>query len=129
MSATAFSGVGWQFPLALSPDGRVTRTAESGSVRQSIWTILSTSPGERVMLPNFGCGIYDQVFSPAGGATYGQLREAVVQALVAWEPRIDVIGVDVSPSPDRNEVLLISIRYLLKTTNSRFNLVYPFYAG
>lgn len=97
------------------------------AVRQSIWMILSTAHGERLMRPDFGCGIHDLVFASNSAATIGQLSNAVNQALIQWEPRIDLLSVDVFPDLDLPGRLLIQINYQVRTTNNRFNLVYPFY--
>jgi hypothetical protein len=96
------------------------------SVRQSIGIILGTSRGERVMRPDFGCGIHDLVFSTNSPGTAGRIASEVRQALLQWEPRIDVVNIQVESGGD-GEVLLISIEYRVRTTNNVFNLVYPFY--
>lgn len=132
--SSEFFGVGWHFPLALDLDsadparkGAVALAHYEASIRQSIWMILSTSPGERVMRPDFGCGIHDLVFAVNDEATAGQVISLVQQALLQWEPRIDVLGVTAAPDPAQPQLLLIEVTYRVRTTNSRFNLVYPFY--
>ncbi len=124
--ARAFLGVGWTFPVALDDQGALQRAAYEESVRQSIWIILGTAKGERVMRPEFGCGIYDLVFEVNGAATAGKVVQAVREALLAFEPRIDVRDVQVRPE-QQGEVMLISIDYEVRATNNAFNLVYPFY--
>lgn len=123
----SFIGAGWAFPTAIDSQGRVARSDGGQAVHQSIWMILSTAKGERIMEPDFGCGIYDLVFSPSNESTLGQVRQEVVEALVRWEPRIDVLGVAVRTDDDALNRLLIDIQYAVRNTNSRFNLVYPFY--
>ena len=125
--ANEFLGVGWNFPVRLDPEGQIAMAEHEESVRQSIWTILSTAPGERVMRPDFGCGIHDLVFAPNSPGTAGQLMGEVRRALVRWEPRIDLLEVDAAPDPAQPDRLLIVIRYQVRTTNNEFNLVYPFY--
>lgn len=130
-----FLGVGWGFPLAakLPPDTEKTKgkriaVAEyEESVRQSIRIILSTSKGERVMRPDFGCGLFELVFEPNSAGTRGMAEHHVSEALLLWEPRIDVLQVKATASGDRDEILLISIDYRVRTTDNRFNMVYPFY--
>jgi phage baseplate assembly protein W len=95
-------------------------------VRQSILVILGTAKGERVMRPDFGCGIHDLVFANASAATIGRLIREVHESLLRLEPRIDVTQVDVRPG-DTSNVLLIDIDYEVRATNTAFNLVYPFY--
>jgi phage baseplate assembly protein W len=126
-----FLGVGWSFPLEAVKQGdkapAVLRTADyEESVRQSIWLILSTAKGERVMRPDFGCGIYDLVFETNSASTAGRIEEEVRDALLFFEPRIDVLGVHVT-SEGQGERLLISIDYQVRATDNLFNMVYPFY--
>lgn len=121
-----FLGKGWQFPVALDEGGAVEVAAYEDSVRQSIWVILGTAKGERVMRPDFGCGIYDMVFGVNSATTASDAAEEVRDALVSYEPRIDVLGVEVEPGGD-GEVLYVSIDYQVRATNTVFNLVYPFY--
>lgn len=119
-------GVGAAFPPAYTPDGGLALAAEGENVRQSILLILKTAKGERVMRPEFGCGIYDLVFELNNATTAGKASQAVQEALILFEPRIDLLDVRVTSGGDR-EVLLISIDYRLRSTNDVFNLVYPFY--
>jgi hypothetical protein len=125
---TDFLGLGWDFPIRLSEGGQIETTRDGDeSVRQSIWTILATSPGERVMRPGFGCGVHDLVFGVNNAATATAVSGAVREALATWEPRIDVLDVSAAADPSRANVLLVEISYQVRSTNSRFNLVYPFY--
>jgi phage baseplate assembly protein W len=79
------------------------------------------------MRPDFGCGIYDYVFAPINTSTIMLIEASVREALVFWEPRIQITGVKAVADADEEEKLLISIDYTVRTTNNRFNLVYPFY--
>jgi uncharacterized protein len=121
-----FLGVGWKFPVALD-QGRIAMAEAEESIRESIWIILATARGERKMRPDFGCGIHDLVFAGNSGETSARVASEVRQALILWEPRIDLI--DVSAGTDEAEPtrLLIQIEYRVRATNNRFNLVYPFY--
>lgn len=122
-----FLGIGTRFPLALDPQtGQLARAAYEESVRQSILVILGTAKGERVMRPDFGCGIHDLVFANASAATVGRIVHEVNEALLRLEPRIDVLQVDARLG-DTSNVLLIEIEYEVRATNTAFNLVYPFY--
>jgi uncharacterized protein len=128
MADTDFLGLGWNFPIGLDSGGQIALTSDGEeSIRQSIWTILATAPGERVMRPDFGCGIHDLVFGVNNAATATAVTRAVREALATWEPRIDVLDAYAAPDPDRPNVLVIEINYQVRSTNSRFNLVYPFY--
>ena len=128
MSGNDFLGVGWNFPVTKDAGGQIalTPSAEEG-IRQSIWMILSTAPGERVMRPDFGCGIADLVFGVNNAGTATAVASAVREALAIWEPRIDVLDVYAAADPQRPNVLLVDINYAIRSNNSRFNLVYPFY--
>ena len=95
-------------------------------VVESIWIILGTAKGERVMRPDFGCDIHEFVFAPLNETTVTLIRDAVEEALVLWEPRIEVLSVQARPEA-REAVLAISVRYRIRTTNTEYNMVYPFY--
>jgi phage baseplate assembly protein W len=120
-------GEGWSFPIKPDPLGRLTYLRADTKIEQSLWIILSTSPGERQMLPEFGCGIYDLVFEPNTAALRGLVREKVREALIRWEPRIDVLEVRVEKPEDQSNQLLIRVDYRVRSSNSLYNLVYPFY--
>ncbi len=130
--SSEFLGVGWKFPVAadgVEPDavGPIAMAAYEQSIRQSIWLILATAPGERVMRPDFGCGVHDLVFAVNDAGTAGRVASEVRQALILWEPRIDLLRVDAGADPGEPSRLLIEIEYRVRSTNNRFNLVYPFY--
>ena len=128
MSNSDFLGLGWNFPIGLDDGGQIELAPDGEEgIRQSIWMILGTSPGERVMRPDFGCGIHDMVFGVNDPATANAVAGAVRGALAAWEPRIDVLDVYAVPDPSRPNLLVVEINYQVRATNSRFNLVYPFY--
>jgi Bacteriophage baseplate protein W len=126
MPSADFLGKGWNFPVTLNEDNRIIAAARQESIQQSIWIILATAPGERVMRPDFGCGLHQLVFALNDATTVGRVRLEVRQALVRWEPRIEVLDVGVEVKGD-GEVLLINISYRVRSTNNFFNLVYPFY--
>ena len=125
-----FLGVGWGFPVKVHAEGEnegKIRLAEyEESVRQAILIILSTAKGERAMRPEFGCGIYDLVFEVNSATTSGRVAKSVRDALLEFEPRIDVRDIQTQPQ-NGGEVLMISIDYEVRATNNVFNLVYPFY--
>ncbi len=95
--ARTFLGVGVSFPLKADNNGVIEIAAYEASVRQSIWLILGTAKGERVMRPEFGSGIYDLVFETQTAATAGQISQMVREDLLFWEPRIEVLDVEVVP--------------------------------
>jgi phage baseplate assembly protein W len=124
--AVDFLGRGWNFPVGIDREQRILMSTDEENIRQSIWIILATAPGERMMRPDFGCGIHRLVFSVNNAKTRAELVEAVRLALVMWEPRIDVLAVTVE-TKGQGEVLLINIQYRVRTTNNMFNMVFPFY--
>jgi phage baseplate assembly protein W len=127
MSDGDFLGSGWRFPIMPDHGHEVPGSWGEDSIRDAIWIILATAPGERLMRPDFGCGLHEMVFSLNDAATQGRITYAVRNALIQWEPRIDVLDVDVETRGGRSEVLLINVHYRVRSTNNFFNLVYPFY--
>lgn len=132
--ASEFLGTGWAFPVTVNGDGAVKRSSYEENIKESIGIILGTAKGERQMRPDFGCGIHELVFARNNQATAGIAAYHVEQALIRWEPRIELIRVQASPDRDQtdrssgaSEFLVISIEYRVIATNSIFNLVYPFY--
>jgi phage baseplate assembly protein W len=117
--------MGWKFPVQVSPAGQLTFSSGEQSIEEAIWIILATARGERLMLPRFGCGIHDLVFAPNNPATRGNVAHLVKDALTEWEPRIDVMDVNVD-APEPN-TMLIRVDYRIRSNNTFANLVYPFY--
>jgi phage baseplate assembly protein W len=126
-TSSAVSGRGWKNPIALDEHGDFALSEGEANIEEAIWIILSTAFGERLMHPDFGCGIHDLVFSPNNASTAGLARYYVEDALVSLEPRIDVEEVLVQAEPAQTELLIISVAYRVRANDSRFNLVYPFY--
>lgn len=120
-------GKGWRFPVYPTQSGALQLSGGETKIRQSLWIILSTAPGERQMRPDFGCGIHDLVHMPNTAALRGMVRERVRDALTRWEPRIDVVDVRVETSPDVRNYLTIRIDYRVRANNAIFNLVFPFF--
>ena len=122
-----FLGIGWKFPLQVGPDGKIARSKYEQRIEESIYLILSTAKGERVMLSDFGCGIHDLVFAPNNQTTIAMVVQTVRKALVAYEPRIDVLEVRAETAPEEPNLLLVRINYCIRANNALGNLVYPFY--
>jgi phage baseplate assembly protein W len=125
--AKTFLGVGWAFPVQLQADQGIAAVAYEEDIRQAIFIILGTNPGERVMRPEFGAGLNRFVFEPVNTTTLALVQTRVQEALIDWEPRIDVLAVDVTTQPPERNTLLIEVSYRVRATNTLHNLVYPFY--
>lgn len=123
-----FLGVGVSFPLRVE-NGKIAWARYEEAIRESIITIVGTAMGERVMRPDFGCGIHDLAFSVNDVSTAALAIFYVEEALKKWEPRIEVINVDANADRKEGDRLNISIEYRDISTNNRYNLVYPFYLG
>ncbi len=122
-----FIGKGWRFPLSTTSTGGIDLVSGDRELEEAITIILSTAIGERPMRPEFGCGIHDHVFAPADATTAGLLVYEVKRALARWEPRIDVVDVQVSIDTVDRASLYLDIRYSKRGTNDPRNLVFPFY--
>ncbi len=122
-----FLGRGWSFPVQPGRDGGLGMVAGETSVEQSIVIILGTSPGERFMRPEFGCGAWDLVMEPNTPQLHGRLQLRVREALTRWEPRIDVLDVSVGTPPQQRNQLDVRISYRIRGNNATYNLVYPYF--
>ncbi|WLA69199.1 GPW/gp25 family protein [Bradyrhizobium diazoefficiens] len=122
-----FLGVGWSFPFTVLPDGAVQSVSYEKDIEQAIYIILATAKGERVMRPDFGCGIHDLVFSAIDTALIGQIKRDVTDALRTFEARIEVLRVAVGQGRVLDGRLDIEIDYRVRTTNQPGNYVYSFY--
>jgi phage baseplate assembly protein W len=123
-----YMGRGWAFPPRIEPaSGRVATVADEQDIRQSILIILKTAKGERVMRPDFGCGIHNLVFAAIDTATLAQVKRDIEDALRTYEARIDVTAVQARAGNLVNGELIIEIDYRVRQTNQPGNLVFPFY--
>jgi phage baseplate assembly protein W len=135
-------GAGIAFPFRVDAQGHMAMNSLEDHVRQSILLILQTAKGERMMRRDFGSGLHDLVFEPLNAATVARVKHEVKDALVRFEPRIEVLKVEVTADskqigvlvvngatvdPNHVGVLLIYIEYRVRETDAIFNLVYPFY--
>jgi phage baseplate assembly protein W len=128
-----FVGAGWSFPLRVNAKGGISLSRSDRGVEEAIRIILGTPIGERRMRPLFGCAIHDLTFASNDPSTHGLIRYHVQEALARWEPRINVVDIRVRGDDDDPTRLndpshvMIEIDYVLRATNERRNLVYPFY--
>jgi uncharacterized protein len=122
-----FTGRGWAFPVRVSPRGGIALVSGTDELDGALRMILATAPGERVMRPEFGCAIWDEVFTGADANSLGAMTQAVSDAVGRWEPRVVLEDVTARPDPDDTSCVRIELRYVIKATNDRRNLVFPFY--
>ena len=146
MSNLDFIGSGWRFPIKVNARGRLEWSDGPERIQDSIWLIIKTALGERLMRPKFGAGVDDFVFQSNSDVNRSALAIAIKSALTRWEPRIDLEEVrvvsaadfesvesvdspDLRPSNPRDleSQVLVTIQYRIRTTNELFNVVFPFY--
>lgn len=126
MSDVDLIGKGWKFPIKVNAKGGLSYSDGPERVQDAIWIVLGTSIGERLMRMDFGGGAHDYVFQSNSDVVRTQLASAVREALVKWEPRIELVNVSVQQGNQPSEVMA-SIDYRIRSTNELFNLVYPLY--
>ena len=125
--ARKFLGQGWRYPVSLNGRGGIAMSRAGDDIQAAILIILGTARGERVMRPEFGSSIHEFVYAPNSATTHGLIAYHVREALGQWEPRIDVLDVDVQADIADSSRVLINIVYEVIATNDVRNLVYPFY--
>lgn len=121
-----FLGVGVRFPLRVE-EGKIALAKYEDSIKESINIILGTSKGERVMRPDFGCGLSELVYSKNDTAAASLAIFYIQEALKKWEPRIELIKVDANADRTEGNKMILSIEYRVVSSNNRYNIVYPFY--
>lgn len=129
MSDTAadFVGRGISFPMRVDQSGALSLTSGADDIDASLRMVLITAPGERLMRPKFGCKIWELLFEPVNANTIGLMAEAVREAVSQWEPRVTLEDVEIEPDQRDHARVLINLKYRIRATNDRRNLVYPFY--
>jgi phage baseplate assembly protein W len=128
-SEKSFLGKGWAFPPAFDIQTKYVRmVSEEEDIQQSIRIILGTVPGERIMNPKFGCGIIKHVFETTDATSITILKDLIYDAILYYEPRIKSEKIDILTEKIEEGILLVHISYRIIITNTRSNMVYPFYA-
>ncbi|MCK9395297.1 MAG: GPW/gp25 family protein [Methylobacter sp.] len=124
----SFLGKGWSFPPSFSQNGRdVQRVSEHQDIQQSLQILLSTAQNERIMREDFGCDLQRFMFEEISQSLINRMTALITDAVLYYETRIELNNVQVDESDKIEGLLTISIDYTVRSTNSRFNLVYPFY--
>ena len=125
---TQFLGTGWAFPPAFDPRTReAVMVTQQQDVEESLRILLSTSPGERVMHPTYGCGLQRMVFENMDESRLTEIRSLVERAVLFFEPRVILHEVRVNTDELFEGILRLRLDYSIRTTNTRHNLVYPLY--
>jgi uncharacterized protein len=123
---TDFIGVGWGFPGRTTATGAVRLVSGTEELDSALRLVLSTAPGQRLMRPDFGCSMWDQVYAPLTPDTLGLVEQAVREAVERWEPRVELERVEATADHELGAVQ-VQLDYRVAATNDRRNLVYPFY--
>jgi phage baseplate assembly protein W len=128
MNYTSFLGTGWSFPPEFSPEiGEVLMTADEADIQASLQILLGTAPKERFMNPLYGLDMQEMLFEPMGTTTKTLLKDRIQHAILIYEPRILLVNLELDSSLELEGRINIILEYEIRATNSRFNLVYPFY--
>lgn len=128
MENQSFLGRGWSFPPEFNNESRAVKMLEDEEdIQSSLHILLSTRPGERIMVPGYGCNLDELLFSPLNLTIKTYVVDLIRTAILYYEPRIDVNKIEIDPTDEFHGVLLIQIEYTIRATNSRMNMVYPFY--
>ena len=122
-----FLGTGWKYPVSVESNGSISSSSYEENIRESILLILGTAKGERLMRPEFGCSIHEYAYGTMDTLTRRMIENAVYEALVDWEPRIEVNEIKTLTEKAQEGKLLINIDYKVRRSNTQVNLVYPFY--
>ena len=124
----AFLGRGWTFPPEFHSRGKQAQmVSQEDDIQEALWILLSTVPGERVMRPTYGCGLKAMVFEAMSEPTLTEIRDVVERAILFFEPRIELESVELEIVDELGGHVDIHLEYTIRTTNSRANMVYPFY--
>ncbi len=124
----SFLGIGWGFPPTFSKRTmEVDMLSDEEDIRSSLHILLSTRQGERVMLHKYGCNLDEMVFEPMTTTFKTYIKDMIQTAILYYEPRIDAKKITIDDSRDAEGVIVVIIEYVVRSTNSRYNFVYPFY--
>ena len=128
MNGKEFLGRGLRFPLQVDPrTGKFAMVSHEDDIREAIGIILNTMQGERVMRPGFGSNIMEYTFAPSSSSTREGIARQVREQLIYQEPRITDVNVRCREMNERSGALVVEVDYTVRSTNNRYNHVYPFY--
>lgn len=128
ISYTSFLGAGWSFPPEFVPEsGKVVMTSDEEDIAASLKILLGTSRGERFFHPKYGLGLREMLFEPMGTTAAAVLKDRIKMAILVYEPRIHLLSLELDTSAQPQGEVRVILAYEIRATNSRYNLVYPFY--
>ncbi|WP_241285366.1 GPW/gp25 family protein [Chryseobacterium arthrosphaerae] len=127
---TDFLGTGWSFPPEFNKtEGKLAMTTDVEDINNSLKILLSTRPGEHVMFPNYGCDLQEMLFKPLDLTLTTQMKGIVERAILYHEPRINILSIEIDTQDELEGEVLIQVDYEVRNTNTRSNIVFPFYKG
>jgi phage baseplate assembly protein W len=125
---TSFLGKGWSFPPEFVPEtGEVLMTEDEEDIRASLQILMGTVAGERFLNPKYGLELHEMLFEPMGTTAKTLLKDRIKYAILIYEPRINLLTLELDASAELEGKISIILEYVIRSTNSRYNLVYPFY--
>lgn len=129
IQSLSFLGCGWSFPpeFAYAPSG-VHMVADDDDIRASLAILLGTTAGERFLRPKYGLDMHELLFEPMSTTMRTYIEDRVRTAILIYEPRINLVALTLDASEQPAGRVTLELEYVIRATNSRYNLVYPFYA-
>ena len=128
LAYTSFLGSGWSFPPSFNAQTRrVEMTTDETDIEASLKILLGTTAGERMLHPTYGLNLQELLFEPMTTTMQTLFKDRVKTTLLVYEPRIEILSIDLDTRVLIEGKLLLILEYAVRSTNSRFNLVYPFY--
>ena len=122
-----FLGTGWAFPVLPDPSGGLRYASGEASIQDCLLVLVQTATGERVMRPDFGTAAPTLVFAPGSPANLRMLESSISDAIQAYEPRVELDSVVAEPTPGEENHVVVSVTYRIRQTNTKANLVFPYY--
>ena len=127
-SASGFLGTGWGFPPTFSAGGQqLAMVSDVEDIQQSLALLFATRPGERLMQESYGASLQEWLYAEVDQEFLSNVSTAIEEAVLLHEPRIELLDLDVMPHPQLSGAVLIRLDYQIPATNSRFNMVFPFF--
>jgi len=124
----AFLGTGWSFPPEFDRAAKAVKMVSGEEdIQESLGILLETVPGERVLQPSYGCSLKRLVFEQVSESTITEIKDLIERAVLFFEPRISLTHIEVDAGQVYEGLITIRLDYTVRLTNTRSNMVYPFY--